>query len=64
MDRLFTLVIRSLPHRDRPTRAPSAGEGARPTRESLIRGRFLDVIDDENIHRALGRREFQPELFL
>ena len=30
----------------------------------LIRGRSLRMIDDENFDRALGRCEFQPELFL
>ena len=29
-----------------------------------IRRRVLDAVDDENIHRASGRFQFQPELFL
>jgi hypothetical protein len=30
----------------------------------LIRGRSLDMIDDENFNRTLGGHEFQPKLFL
>ena len=32
--------------------------------ESLVRGRPLHMIDHQNLYRALGRCQFQPELFL
>ena len=35
-----------------------------PAPRPLIRGRSLHTIDHENLYRALGRREFQPELLL